>query len=247
MVPVVVIGMELPQSLNRVNQLDAIQVDTEVCLTIQQWIESLLKLYDGRLRYKFQSQIKIVSRIIGVLVPLLETGSTFGMSVLGLRFNRPLYMILGIGQLVCDTLVDKIPVEVRRNFETLNLLNYIAFLYNGSYVTVLHRVLDLKMIPTSSLPTSVDYEYMNRQLVWQALTETSLILVPLLHRYRTLLSRLYFRTRSKSPSLTTGCAQCMHPKPAMRVSCKVCETSYCYYCLASWQFQNNSKKCSKCI
>ena len=60
------------------------------------------------------------------------------------------------------------------------LTNFLAFLINGQYRTLLDRLLRLRLIPaTAHVSREVSFEYLNRQLVWHAFTEFLLFILPL--------------------------------------------------------------------
>ncbi|KZT53286.1 hypothetical protein CALCODRAFT_557575 [Calocera cornea HHB12733] len=61
----------------------------------------------------------------------------------------------------------------------LALAGFVAFLWDGRYRTLADRLLGLRLVPSRSVDRLVSYEYMNRQLVWHALTEFLLFLVPM--------------------------------------------------------------------
>ncbi|KAI0796613.1 Pex12 amino terminal region-domain-containing protein [Abortiporus biennis] len=74
------------------------------------------------------------------------------------------------------------------------LINFIAFLWNGRYRTLVDRILNLRLIPARRLSKrAVSYEFMNRQMVWHAFTEFLLFLLPLVNTraLRRWLVRLY--------------------------------------------------------
>jgi hypothetical protein len=53
----------------------------------------------------------------------------------------------------------------------LGLLNFLAFLATGSSRSLLERILRIRLVPLSSqLRRTVAFEFLNRQLLWQALT-----------------------------------------------------------------------------
>ncbi|PVU92078.1 hypothetical protein BB559_003861 [Furculomyces boomerangus] len=70
-------------------------------------------------------------------------------------------------------------------FRALTLANFILFISNGKYKTILERVFGLKL--TFSKPQffqSVSFEFMNRQMVWHAFTEFLMFIIPLLNTTR---------------------------------------------------------------
>ncbi|KAG2156190.1 Pex12 amino terminal region-domain-containing protein [Suillus clintonianus] len=64
----------------------------------------------------------------------------------------------------------------------LSLLNFVAFLWNGRYRTIVDRLLAMRLEPSQALlKRDVSYEFMNRQMVWHAFTEFLLFLLPLVN------------------------------------------------------------------
>ncbi|KAG1752653.1 Pex12 amino terminal region-domain-containing protein [Suillus paluster] len=63
-----------------------------------------------------------------------------------------------------------------------SLLNFVAFLWNGRYRTIVDRFLAMRLEPSQALlKRDVSYEFMNRQMVWHAFTEFLLFLLPLIN------------------------------------------------------------------
>ena len=77
-------------------------------------------------------------------------------------------------------------------------ISFLVFLYNGRYRTLLDRILRMRLAPpTSQVSREVNLEYLNRQLVWHAMTEFLLFILPLIgiNKWRRWLSRTWRRTR----------------------------------------------------
>ncbi|KAK6458034.1 peroxisome assembly protein [Scheffersomyces xylosifermentans] len=69
--------------------------------------------------------------------------------------------------------------------KSLNLINFMLFLVNGKYPSIIHRVLGISMTPIVSdlmkfNGNNVNFEFQNRQLVWNVMTEFLVFLLPLL-------------------------------------------------------------------
>ncbi|RLV90394.1 Cytokinesis protein sepH [Spathaspora sp. JA1] len=76
-----------------------------------------------------------------------------------------------------------------------NLVNFTIFLVNGKYPSVMHRILGISLTPLVSdllkfTGDNVNYEFQNRQLVWNVMTEFLVFILPLLQ-----LSKLNKMTR----------------------------------------------------
>lgn len=67
----------------------------------------------------------------------------------------------------------------------LGLFNFLIFLYNGRYRSLVDRVLKMRLVYAQrSVTPNVSFEYLNRQLVWEAFTEFLLFLMPLINLRR---------------------------------------------------------------
>ncbi|GAA6002699.1 hypothetical protein JCM10207_007633 [Rhodosporidiobolus poonsookiae] len=84
------------------------------------------------------------------------------------------------------------------------LVNFLLFLYNGRYRTLIDRVLKMRLVyAQKSFVPNVSFEYLNRQLVWEAFTEFLLFLLPLinLRRARLRISKAISSRATKSSTL----------------------------------------------
>ncbi|KAI1001446.1 Peroxisomal biogenesis factor 2 [Podosphaera aphanis] len=78
--------------------------------------------------------------------------------------------------------------------------NFLAFLVNGRYRTLLDRLLKLRLAPpTNQVGRQVSFEYLNRQLVWHAFTEFLLFFLPLVgvSKWRKWFTRFWRKTKSR--------------------------------------------------
>jgi len=61
--------------------------------------------------------------------------------------------------------------HMQRVWNVVALLNFCLFLWNGKYRTVADRLLGMRLTYANrSLQRNVSFEFLNRQLVWNALT-----------------------------------------------------------------------------
>ncbi|CCU81443.1 peroxisomal biogenesis factor 2 [Blumeria hordei DH14] len=77
--------------------------------------------------------------------------------------------------------------------------SFLVFLVNGRYRTLLDRILKLRLVPINNQASrQVSFEYLNRQLVWHAITEFLLFLLPLvgISRWKRWISRIWKKTKS---------------------------------------------------
>jgi len=62
-------------------------------------------------------------------------------------------------------------VSVENFWQTAKLVNFLLFLYNGRYPTLLTRLLRLRFsYAQKSVARNVSFDFLNRQLVWEAFT-----------------------------------------------------------------------------
>ena len=76
---------------------------------------------------------------------------------------------------------------------------FLVFLFNGRYRTLIDRILRLRLAPpVSQVSRDVNFEYLNRQLVWHAFTEFLLFLLPLvgINRWRKWLTRSWRKIKT---------------------------------------------------
>ncbi|SCZ87357.1 BZ3500_MvSof-1268-A1-R1_Chr2-2g04823 [Microbotryum saponariae] len=81
---------------------------------------------------------------------------------------------------------------VERCTAMATLANFLIFLYDGRYRTLVDRILGMRLIYAQrSIKPNVSFEFLNRQLVWEAFTEFLLFLMPLIsvRRLRTRILR----------------------------------------------------------
>ncbi|TPX34314.1 hypothetical protein SmJEL517_g03015 [Synchytrium microbalum] len=74
-------------------------------------------------------------------------------------------------------------LQVAENvYKVVTTVNFLVFLYDGRYRSVIDRILSMRLVYTRrEMARQVSFEFMNRQLVWHAFTEFLLYLVPLIN------------------------------------------------------------------
>ncbi|CAM0137000.1 peroxisome assembly protein (Peroxin-2) [Umbelopsis sp. WA50703] len=72
--------------------------------------------------------------------------------------------------------------RTEKYWQALSLVNFLVFLYNGKFRTLIDRILSMRLVyAKKSLNRQVSFEFLNRQLVWHAFTEFLLFLMPLIN------------------------------------------------------------------
>ncbi|KAJ9056954.1 peroxisome assembly protein (Peroxin-2) [Entomophthora muscae] len=110
----------------------------------------------------------------------------------------------------------------------LTLLNYIVFLCNGRYRGITERVLGLRLVNGSSNgPRQLNYEFLNRQLVWDGLTEFLLFVAPLINLERMGKYVRQLGTRLAGGNNLDGDYSEEHQKVLAELPTTTC--AFCYY------------------
>lgn len=121
----------------------------------------------------------------------------------------------------------------------LSFLNFLVFLRDGKYSTLVTRILGIRLVYNNiGVERQVSFEYMNRQLVWQGLTEFLLYLLPLIdiERTRQWFKRIFFIGARGGDGKTTynglprNCGVC-EAYPIHTPFATNCGHLFCYYCI----------------
>ena len=136
---------------------------------------------------------------------------------------------------------------VEKVTKLLDFVNMLAFLWNGRYVMLVERLLRMRLVPgMRSLPRQVNFEFMNRQLVWQSFAEFLLFLLPIvnMNSIKKLFRRLWTREQRQ---VTEGtCPICLKSPVNTPYVPENCDHVYCYYCLSSALEEDSKFSCLCC-
>lgn len=197
---------------------------------------------------------------------LVQASSTFHNQRQLTSRQKLLYGIMTIGgsyiwakldDYVTTAAVDSPSVRLLRRVQILfwrcwtacTLFNFVAFLFSGNYLTLVMRVLRIKyMLAGRNTVRTVNYEFQNRQLVWNALTEFLLFVLPLINvtRLRQKLAQMFTTPPKDGGRLSflpeKTCAICfdqddgpssahVHMKTVTNPYVANCGHIYCYVCI----------------
>eukprot|EP01112_Ceratiomyxa_fruticulosa_P021148 TRINITY_DN736_c0_g2_i5.p1 TRINITY_DN736_c0_g2~~TRINITY_DN736_c0_g2_i5.p1 ORF type:complete len:420 (-),score=50.83 TRINITY_DN736_c0_g2_i5:23-1282(-) len=148
-------------------------------------------------------------------------------------------------------------------FRLFSIINFLVFLYDGKYVTLVTRILGMRLVyARPSMTRRVSFEYMNRQLVWHGFTEFLLFLMPLVNidRIKGLFKRRFSKPTSSSSSnnpnneplsaqapqlIGISCPSCASEPPCIPYVAS-CNHIFCYYCLKASAMADNQFSCQRC-
>ncbi|KAG9303734.1 hypothetical protein G9A89_018631 [Geosiphon pyriformis] len=155
-------------------------------------------------------------------------------------------------------------------FRALSLANFLLFLYDGKYRTLIDRVLSMRLVYARRMMSrQVNFEFLNRQLVWLAFTEFLLSLMPLINLRKVkniikgkILPKSYTKSNILDFLPEHICAICHENQSsstsassgATTASSKInnpyetnCGHKYCYYCIKSKLIlEDGTWQCLRC-
>jgi peroxin-2 len=133
--------------------------------------------------------------------------------------------------------------QLQKVYDTISLGQFVLFLYNGRYPTFLEQLLGLRLeYKEKFMSRVISYEYMNRQLVLQTLTEFAVTALRLIN-----LNSFFQKNQHGLPEHV--CAFCALDKSDTEIHIPFitnCGHVFCYYCLESKRMTHGSLKCPRC-
>eukprot|EP01132_Coremiostelium_polycephalum_P007403 gene7403-9098_t len=177
---------------------------------------------------------------------------------------------------ISDGWSEQPPTDIRRKiwhflnaletlYKVLSVLNFLTFLYDGKYVTLVNRLLSMRLVYAHpSLSRRISFEYMNRQLVWHGFTEFFLFIMPLINidKLKSFIYRMFIRkstaTTNGNNSMSTQQLQQLQQQSVLQ-KCPICMNEpinipysadcghlFCYYCIKTSIMIDSSFTCPKC-
>jgi len=191
-----------------VSQLDANIIDQEVYEILTLQFNKIFTFFSEKMFEKYKPELSLLLQMILFRLSIWSFGSTHGYQLQNLKFNLPNNLIKKRTTLICYFFLDcllpyiikrlsifiqpwaletnesqkkkfwKLLVRIEEIIKVLKLINFVVFLYDGKYVTLVHRLLSLKVIPLQHTARMISFDYLNRQLIWNGFTEFMLFIVP---------------------------------------------------------------------
>ena len=148
---------------------------------------------------------------------------------------------------------------------TASVVNFLVFLFQGKYPTLVSRILHLEPVPTNpNIRRSLLYDQMNRQLFWEGFSEVALLTLPLLRSkaVRRFTARVARKVRglpvlklvgligdagSSDPGAgTVSCAICGASPVQTPYHPDSCKHLFCYQCLYAAKNADDDYCCPVC-
>lgn len=193
------------ESVLRVSQLDATELDDELSSLLQQQFVGIFKSLPLHFMSRFKPELRLFIRWLVWKYSIYESNCTFGQKMMDVHYNASkggpitlrhrigLFLVLVIAEWLkerFDFLLSFVtrapPSSVQKTLDivtacikSLSLVNFILFLLYGSYPTVKERLLGLTMSPSRPQALrQLSYEYMNREILWHGFSEFIFYILP---------------------------------------------------------------------
>jgi hypothetical protein len=130
----------------------------------------------------------------------------------------------------------KLMRRMEQMYQLANILNFIVFLRQGCYRSLIERALSIRLLYRDPrLGRSLSFEFMNQQIAWSALSDFMLFLLPLIN-FGVLQDAVKWMRAAVGlappvPVIGAGCPVC-GDTPRQPYRAQPCGHVYCYYCLA---------------
>lgn len=176
----------------RVSQLDSHLLDQELFTLLNANVESALGMFSTTAA--LSTLAKAALRAVIWKIGIWDHSNTYGSQLQSLRYldlTPPKKIVLGLVTVLGPVLQERLGGEIQGRwrkivayaeglYEVLALANFVSYIAGARYDSVLHRVLRIRLTPTTSAHRAVSFEFLNRQLIWSQFTEFLLVFLPLL-------------------------------------------------------------------
>lgn len=197
--------MAVSESVLRVSQLDATELDDELSCLLQQQFVGIFRSLPLHFINRFKPELKLFVRWLVWKYSVSESSSTFGQKMMELHYSSGaggplklhqrfgLFFILVVAEWLrerYDVLISFItnagPSKIQKLLDSitallkgLSLLNFILFLLYGSYPSLKERLLGLTLSPSRpQAMRQLSYDYMNREIIWHGFSEFIFYILP---------------------------------------------------------------------
>lgn len=265
---------------NRVHQLDSVHLQDELADTfVKQMTDCCKYCFYGTLS-TFKPELKAAVNILLLHQSLLRHSATFPQAMLGLKYSGSrkrvivyiaLYVfsrwysdrqelitrLLSTVANLNSILLSRAGAWLDLCLKAFSLVNFLTFLLEGRYPTVLERIAGMKV--TLSRPRHVQppsYELTNQELFWNGFTEFVMCVLPFVNLivvknwFNRLMASEYVpqvmrRSVEDVERGVSTCADC-GDVPTMPHSAETCRHIFCYYCISANKMADTNYACPVC-
>mmetsp|Transcript_22473 Transcript_22473/g.31314 ORF Transcript_22473/g.31314 Transcript_22473/m.31314 type:complete len:348 (+) Transcript_22473:36-1079(+) len=250
----------------RVSQLDANRLDTEINVMLNGQFMKIFDFFKPAAVESIKPELMAILDLIIYRLSIYSMDSTYGNMLQNLKYadasfspltrnQKIAFGVLTIGgswlwarvsALVSSggawesersVLIWKIMNRLETAYKVLSLANFLWFLHDGKYVSLVGRLLQMRLVYRyPSVKRQVSFEFLNRQLVWHEFTEFLLFFMPLinLEKIKNFFARLLFKPqlagKTRPQTLKNTCPIC-NREPILTPYITNCSHVFCYFCI----------------
>jgi len=134
-------------------------------------------------------------------------------------------------------------------YKVASIINFFTFLYDGRYVSLLCRLLRMRLVYESVQAgnRNVSFEYMNKQLVWHGFTEFLMFILPLVNvdKIKNFVARTFY-SPIQGASIPEGVCPICKQDPIQTPYMSNCGHVYCYFCIKQNLMMDSKFTCLRC-
>jgi len=254
----------------RVNQLDALRLDNEIHDMLSTQYMKMFLFFKSDVVEKFKPELMALLDTLIYWFSIYSVGTTYGNKLQNLRFanakdngtisttQKVVFGVLTVGVKWFWTRLQSFTVPpsnlwfIFNNLEKIyrfaTVINFLFFLYDGKYVSLVTRILRMRLIYHSkSVKRTISFEYMNNQLVWHEFTEFLMFIIPLVNtiRLKNFLTSLFSSKIHQNSLPLSACPICTKD-PVQTAYQANCGHLFCYYCIKQNCMMDPSYSCPRC-
>ncbi|KAJ8021587.1 Peroxisome biogenesis factor 2 [Holothuria leucospilota] len=275
------------QPVLRVSQLDSHQLDNEIHLLLKAQVNNVFHFFQASpgILSVIEPELNAALRFILWKYSIDKSSSTFGQRLLNLQYasensskvmtyrQKWLYALVVIGcrwfqdrSYDLSKLTDNVEAFemvwnaidwLERVLKIAAVVNFLVFLRQGTYQTILERLLGIRAgFDSPQAIRQVSFEFMTRELLWHGFAEFLFFLLPFVNFQRlknNIRRRLLVGQRPSTENLSEvrraqflyeECAVCGEwPTNPQEIGC---EHVFCFYCIKANFKADNSYTCPSC-
>lgn len=239
-----------PSPALRVSQLDANEIDVELCEIVLNQYKRVLSCLSVSDLSKFDAEARTIFKFLFWWCSIKNENCTLGQQMMDMSYggfeNSPIrktfhlvitvvvpYIrerlsdIIGVfaGEATSDFVGRKVFDRLDLFIELINVCHFLLFLNVGGFRNITERILNIKSIHNiRPVLGEIDYSVMNRELIWHGFADLLLFVLPLL-KFRRIWNffkeKLFFR-RTKQLSDDDNFESSMFVSKDFVASCAVC-------------------------
>ncbi|OXA49978.1 peroxisome biogenesis factor 2 [Folsomia candida] len=262
--------------VSRVVQLDALILDTEFYSLIKNQVFNILNKFQlGGIAQKYGPEIQLLAKFVIWRLSTYRKDASIGQTLLGIKYfsDKSILKYLFVFESVIPYLYERcVPLLRSQPFypkiekplryaedaiKICEILNFLMFLMQNKYPSLVNRILKVKMTPAfDRVNPVVGYSYQLREMLWHQFADFLIIVLPIvnIHRVKRYLRQWGFNSTTSSTPVSRNGGTLSHSV----LKCCLCNEDavipqhfdscvFCYYCLKANKMADPEFRCTSCI